>query len=122
MIRRTFGAPLGGTTCGAQYGLDFEASRLMVPPNFGGCGGRYFPSMVVVAPGEPGVPVICCARLVVTRSVHNTGTAINPRPASRGARCASNMAASGWKEGRVNATQIGAGRNWPLAPFLMSAR
>jgi hypothetical protein len=24
-------------------------------------GGRYFPSIVDVAPGEPGVPVICCA-------------------------------------------------------------
>ena len=27
----------------------------------GGGGGRYFPSMVVVALGEPGVPLICCA-------------------------------------------------------------
>src|SRR5262245_14873885 len=37
----------------------------MTPPNFDGGGGRYFPSMVVVAPGEPGVPVVCCARPVV---------------------------------------------------------
>src|SRR5262245_38386323 len=61
MIRRTFGAPFGGTTCGGQYGFDWSACRLISPPNFGGGAGRYFPSMVVVAPGEPGVPVICCA-------------------------------------------------------------
>jgi hypothetical protein len=31
------------------------------PPNFPGGGGTYFPSTVVVALGEPGVPVICWA-------------------------------------------------------------
>src|ERR1700730_8569000 len=61
MIRSTLGAPLGGTTRAGQYGFDWLAWRLISPPNFGGCGGRYFPSIVVVAPGEPGVPVICCA-------------------------------------------------------------
>src|SRR5262249_18382139 len=61
MIRRMLGAPLGGTTCGGQYGFDWSACRLISPPNFGGGGGRYFPSIVVVAPGEPGVPVVCCA-------------------------------------------------------------
>src|SRR6476646_8594864 len=61
MIRRTLGAPLGGTTRAGQYGFDWLAPRLISPPNFGGGGGRYFPSIVVVAPGEPGVPVICCA-------------------------------------------------------------
>lgn len=34
---------------------------MISPPNFGGGGGRYFPSIVVVALGEPGVPVICWA-------------------------------------------------------------
>src|SRR5262245_37036155 len=61
MISRMLGAPLGGTTCGGQYGLDLLASRLMTPPNFDGGGGRYFPSMVVVALGEPATPVVCCA-------------------------------------------------------------
>src|SRR5215471_14319982 len=61
MIRRMLGAPFGGTTCGGQYGFDWLACRLISPPNFGGGGGRYFPSMVVVALGEPGVPVVCCA-------------------------------------------------------------
>ena len=55
------GAPLGGTTVGGQYGLESLASRLIVPPNGAGGGGRYFPSMVVVALGEPGVPVVCWA-------------------------------------------------------------
>ena len=61
MISRTLGAPLGGTTVGGQYGFDCAASRPITPPNFGGGGGRYFPSIVVVALGEPGVPVVCCA-------------------------------------------------------------
>src|ERR1700748_1812465 len=61
MMRSTFGGPFGGTTWAGQYGFDWLASRLIWPPNFGGGGGRYFPSIVVVAPGEPGVPVICCA-------------------------------------------------------------
>src|SRR5215467_10988517 len=61
MMSKMFGAPLGGTACGGQYGLEFLASMLITPPK-GGCGGgRYFPSIVVVALGEPGVPVICCA-------------------------------------------------------------
>ena len=41
--------------------MDFEASRLISPPNFGGGGGSCCPPMVVVALGEPGVPVICGA-------------------------------------------------------------
>src|ERR1700747_642872 len=61
MIRSTLGAPLGGTTRAGQDGFDWLAWRLISPPKFGGGGGRYFPSIVVVAPGEPGVPVICCA-------------------------------------------------------------
>jgi hypothetical protein len=54
------GAPLGGTTVGGQYGLEFSAPRLIVPRNGAGGGGRYLPSIVVVALGEPGVPVVCC--------------------------------------------------------------
>src|SRR6478672_7629913 len=61
MISSTLGAPLGGTTRAGQYGFDWLASRLISPPNFGGGGGRYFPSIVVVALGEPGAPVVCCA-------------------------------------------------------------
>src|SRR4029450_13682078 len=63
MIKSTLGAPLGGTTVGGQYGLESTAVSLMTPPNFGSGGGSCFPSMVVVALGEPGVPVVCtCAR------------------------------------------------------------
>ena len=32
---------------------------LIIPPNLGGGFGTYLPSTVVVAVGEPGVPVIC---------------------------------------------------------------
>jgi hypothetical protein len=35
---------------------------LITPPNFGGGGGSYFPSSVMVALGEPGTPMICWAR------------------------------------------------------------
>jgi hypothetical protein len=59
MIRSTFGAFLGGTTRGAHQALDWRASSLIVPPNFGSGGGSCLPSIVVVALGEPRVPVIC---------------------------------------------------------------
>src|SRR5450631_2863564 len=58
MISRTLGAPLGGTTVGGQYGLESGALRPISPPNLGGGPGKYLPSIVVVALGEPGVPVI----------------------------------------------------------------
>ena len=34
----------------------------MTPPNFGSGGGSWVPGMAVVAPGEPGVPVVPWAR------------------------------------------------------------
>jgi hypothetical protein len=55
------GAPLGGTTRGGQYGLESVTLSSITPPNFSGGGGRSFPLMVVVALGEPGVPVISWA-------------------------------------------------------------
>src|SRR5262249_49344387 len=61
MISKTLGAPFGGTTVGGQNGLESFASKLIVPPKGGAGGGRYFPSIVVVALGEPGAPVVCWA-------------------------------------------------------------
>jgi hypothetical protein len=49
---------LGGTTVGGQPGLESTALRLILPSKGGGGFGIYFPSMVVVALGEPGVPVV----------------------------------------------------------------
>ena len=60
-MRRMLGAPLGGTTRGGQYGVESRALSLITPPNFPGGGGSCSPLMVVVALGEPGVPVICWA-------------------------------------------------------------
>jgi hypothetical protein len=62
MMRSTFGAPFGGTTRGGQYGVDSGAVSLIVPPNGSGGGGSWLPSIVTVAPGEPGTPVICWAK------------------------------------------------------------
>src|SRR5215467_2563662 len=62
MMRRILGAPLGGTTVGGQYGLESLASILMVPPNGAGGGGRYLPSIVVVASGEPGRGLLSMSR------------------------------------------------------------
>src|SRR4029077_5419950 len=62
MISSTFGAPFGGPTEGGQYGLESAAVSLITPPNFGSGGGSCLPSMVVVALGEPGVPVACWAK------------------------------------------------------------
>src|SRR5260221_7939010 len=61
MMSNTLGAPFGGTTRGAHQACDSEAFSPITPPNFGSGGGSCFPSIVVVAPGEPGVPVICWA-------------------------------------------------------------
>src|SRR4029453_11101501 len=58
MISSTLGAPLGGTTVGGQPGLESTALRVILPPKGGGGFGIYFPSMVVVALGEPGVSVV----------------------------------------------------------------
>src|SRR5437763_14991007 len=58
MIKSTLGAPLGGTMVGGKYGLESTAVSLITLPNFGSGGGICLPSMVVVALGEPGVPVV----------------------------------------------------------------
>src|ERR1700733_1976676 len=58
MIKSTFGAPFGGTICGGQYGLESLALRLITPPNFAAGFGTYFPSIVAVPLGEPGVPAV----------------------------------------------------------------
>ena len=71
MMRSTFGAPLGGTMRAGHQGVESLALSLITPPNFEGGGGICFPSIVVVALGEPGVPVTCCAvtdALAVTRT------------------------------------------------------
>jgi hypothetical protein len=52
---------LGGTTVGGQPGLESAALRLALPEKGGGGGGMYLPSIVVVALGEPGTPVVSCA-------------------------------------------------------------
>src|SRR5271157_3044870 len=61
MMSSTLGAPFGGTTRGGHHGVDSVAFSLITPPNFGSGGGSCLPSRVVVAPGEPGTPVTCCA-------------------------------------------------------------
>src|SRR5271166_313655 len=61
MISSTLGAPWGGTTRGGHQGFDCRASSLITPPNFGSGGGSCLPVMVVVALGEPGTPLTCCA-------------------------------------------------------------
>src|SRR5512139_279377 len=65
MMSSTLGAPLGGTTRGAHHCVDSEAFSLITPPNFGSGGGSCFPLIVVVALGEPGVPVTCWPDAVV---------------------------------------------------------
>src|SRR5512143_1175397 len=63
MISNMLGAPFGGTTRGAHHAFDCEALSWITPPKLGSGGGSCFPLMVVVALGEPGVPVTCCAAL-----------------------------------------------------------
>src|ERR1035438_8312426 len=79
MISRTLGAPLGGTTRGAHHDFDWSASFLITPPNFGAGGGNCFPVMVVVAPGEPGSPVVwISAQLDGARDVAKVTVAVRP--------------------------------------------
>jgi hypothetical protein len=59
MIKRTFGAPSGGTIRGGHQVCDWSALRLISPPNGSAGGGSIWPWIVSVALGEPGVPVIC---------------------------------------------------------------
>src|SRR5271154_6575604 len=68
MMSSTLGAPLGGTTRGGHQGVESLASSLMTPPNFGGGGGSCLPSIEVVALGEPGVPLTCCAAALGAQS------------------------------------------------------
>src|SRR5438128_6604659 len=69
MISKMLGAPLGGTMRGAHQAFDCRASSLITPPNFGSGGGSCFPLIVVVAPGEPGVPVTCWAQAEVATAI-----------------------------------------------------
>src|SRR6266480_3363982 len=62
MMSRMLGAPLGATTRGGQYGVESLTLSLITPPKGIGGGGICFPSMVTVASGEPGVPLICCVQ------------------------------------------------------------
>jgi hypothetical protein len=57
MMSRTLGAPLGGTTRGGHQGVDSVAFSLITPPKAGSGAGSCAPLMVVVALGEPSVPV-----------------------------------------------------------------
>src|SRR5262249_11941842 len=61
IMSKMFGACFGGTMRGAHQAFDCSASSLITPPNFGSGAGSCLPLIVVVAAGEPGVPVICCA-------------------------------------------------------------
>ncbi len=61
MMSSTFGAPLGGTMRGAHQAFDSMAFCLITPPNLGSGAGSWLPLMVVVAPGEPGMPEVCWA-------------------------------------------------------------
>src|SRR5277367_7005268 len=72
MMRRTLGAPLGGTTRGGHQVVESLASSLMTPPNFGGGGGSCFPGIVVVALGDPTSPVVCCAATGAIPIIKNT--------------------------------------------------
>src|SRR4030095_11488178 len=79
MMSRMLGAPLGGTTVGGHHDLESVAVSLITPPNFGSGGGSCFPSMVVVAPGEPGVPVVCICALAAGATAMTAAASIPPR-------------------------------------------
>src|SRR6266705_3649039 len=79
MMRRMLGACLGGTMRGAHHAFDWRAPSLMTPPNFGSGGGSCLPLMVVVAPGEPGVPVGCISALAEGATAMTAAASITPK-------------------------------------------
>src|SRR6185295_18309359 len=79
MMSNTLGAPFGGTTRGAHQGFDSVAFSLITPPNFGSGGGSCFPSIVVVALGEPSSPVTSCATAGLASPQRN----VRPRAAPK---------------------------------------
>src|SRR5262249_35565331 len=83
MISKTLGAPFGGTTVAGQDGLESFASKLIVPPKGAAGGGRYLPSFVVVAWGEPGVPVVCGAQAITADNVSSAQPMSDPGRAAR---------------------------------------
>src|SRR5260370_31881879 len=78
-MRRMLGAPFGGRRVGGQYGLESTALSLITPPNFGSGGGSCFPSMVVVALGEPGVPVVWICATAEDATAMTAAASIPPR-------------------------------------------
>jgi hypothetical protein len=65
---------LGGAMRGAHHDFDCAKFSLITPPNFGSGGGSCLPLIVVVASGEPGVPVVCWANddaVVRANAAHN---------------------------------------------------
>src|SRR5277367_4612450 len=64
MMRRTLGAPFGGTTRGGHQGVESLATSLITPPNLGAGAGSCLPLTVVVASAEPSRPVTTCAPAV----------------------------------------------------------
>jgi hypothetical protein len=83
MISNTLGAPLDGTTRGGHHDFDWRASSLITPPNFGSGGGSWVPGIVVVAEGEPGVPVTCWAETGIAVSGMSNMAANAPHRAAR---------------------------------------
>src|SRR5438132_10191370 len=79
MISSTLGAPFGGTMLGGHHGLESVAFSLITPANIGGGGGSCFPSIVVVALGEPGTPLICWACAVTAANDNPTQKESSPR-------------------------------------------
>ena len=79
-----FGAFFGGTIRGAHHGFDFCVVSPMTPPNFGAGAGNCFPSIVVVALGAPGVPVVSIA--------------VSPRPAAEKPPMAAKQAGVSYEE------------------------
>ena len=62
IINTIFGASSGGTMRAGHAGCDCAAFSLIDPAKGCGGGGRWRPSIVVVACGEPGADWVCAQR------------------------------------------------------------
>ena len=83
MISNTLGAPFGRRAAPTTASRISEAFRLMTPPKAGSGGGSCLPSIVVVAPGEPGTTVaVPCARADSVVQTMRLEAAARPETAS----------------------------------------
>src|SRR6516162_2851138 len=75
--QQNIGGLFGCTTRGAHQAFDCDALSLITPSNFGSGGGSCFPSIVVVAAGEPGGALSAAWPASAMNAAHNAAAGLS---------------------------------------------